>query len=122
MIFPIIGGFSWCNSQVLKRAASVPSRVALDAAGKLADINQATQSQPLSVDITLSAPQTGGLSTSTTDENIKCSTSAPSTEPPLLLRQSNTTPDIQRSGGGGQLLPHLPNITPVRAPTYQGWL
>lgn len=105
---------------MLKRAASVPSRVALDAAGKLAAIDQTTQSQPSSVDRALPAQPTAGLSTSTTDESVKCSTSTPSTEP-LLLRQSTTTPDIQRSGVD-PLLPHLPNITPVRAPTYQGWL
>lgn len=97
---------------MLKRASSVPSRVALDAAGKVAADHHHHHNQ-----------QSSGISPSTTDESVKCQ--MPSTEQ-LLTRQSmgqSTTSRPTSGTGPSELLPNLPNITPVRGhPSYQGWL
>lgn len=100
--------------QILKRASSVPSRVALDPK----DANNASlcttkQDQPIQQESIDTTTIQSGLSQSTTDESVKATTSNETT-----LRQSITTPEMNIN----ELLPHLPNITPVRGHTYQGWL
>lgn len=102
--------------QILKRASSVPSRVALDPKDAInASLCTTKQDQPSQQESIDTPTIQSGLSQSTTDESVKATTSNETT---LVIRQSITTPEMQTS----ELLPHLPNITPVRGHTYQGWL
>lgn len=101
--------------QILKRASSVPSpRVALDPKAAMnASLCTTKQDQPNQQESIDTTTIQSGLSQSTTNESVKATTSNE-----IMLRQSITTPDINPN----ELLPHLPNITPVRGHTYQGWL
>ncbi|XP_037048005.1 transient receptor potential-gamma protein isoform X3 [Bradysia coprophila] len=98
-------------SAILQRASSVPSRVALDpkAANNASSCTTNQQDQPSQQESIDTTTIQSGLSQSTTDESVKATTS----NDPIVLRQTVTTPEV---------LPHLPNITPVRGHNYQGWL
>ena len=123
---------------MLKRASSVPSRGANEPDIELnTNSCDATNNQSDTFDVSTTrtifgAPEstttTKGLTPSTTDESVKClssqqqsSTSSSNIDhhPPTSTQQTNGTQNIN----AGQLLPHLPNITPLRGNTnYQGWL
>lgn len=93
--------FIYISNQMLKRASSVPTRVE-DGEGTS---EQQTKSPESS--------QHEGLTPSTTDESVKCSTTL--LDP--LLRQTHSLTE------SSEPIPHLPNITPVRGHiNYQGWL
>lgn len=88
----------------MKRASSVPSRVE--------DENQGKCDQPIK---SPSSSQHEGLTPSTTDESVKCSTT------PLdpLLRQTHSL----NESSSREPIPQIPNVTPVRGHiNYQGWL
>lgn len=81
-------------------------------------VSQTTNGPKESFDTGTVRHSTSGLTSSTTDESVKglTSSSTPSTS---TINPNQTTSEIN----AGQLLPHLPNITPVRGHTnYQGWL
>lgn len=101
-MLPISGCF-FCIYQMLKRASSVPTRVEDD------DSHGAIGQQKKSPE----SSQHEGLTPSTTDESVKCSTAL--LDP--LLRQTHSLNETNEP------IPHLPNITPVRGHiNYQGWL
>lgn len=98
--------------QLLKRASSVPTRVECEQSEDQQDSLDTTNYQP--------AESSGTRTTvtpSTTDENVRC-ISQPQLDPILSVAYSSSDPASR------ELLPHLPNITPVRGHShYQGgWL
>lgn len=103
--------------QILKRASSVPSRTECDEKLPPADGQQTKPIVPCTTIYQETNERTGGgITPSTTDESVKTTTTTPS-DP--LLRQSTMASD----NATRDLLPHLPNITPVRGHiNYQGWL
>lgn len=87
---------------MLKRASSVPTHVE--------DEQGTSKQQPTK---SPESSQHEGLTPSTTDESVKCSTTL--LDP--LLRQTHSLNE------SSEPIPHLPNITPVRGHlNYQGWL
>lgn len=99
--------------QMLKRASSVPSRSDCDENLPASD-GQQPKPVPCST-IYQETNERAGITPSTTDESVKTST----TPPDPLLRQSAMASD----NAARDLLPHLPNITPVRGHiNFQGWL
>lgn len=111
-------------AKILKRASSVPSRTD-DNDTQLINVTQSTngptEGSGSGITGRTMIRSASGLTPSTTDESVKCSTS---TSPPSSSGGVPTSSNQQTSEiNSGQLLPHLPNITPVRGHTsYQGWL
>lgn len=90
---------------MLKRASSVPTRVECDDNERTAE--QQTKSPESS--------QHEGITPSTTDESVRCSTTLLD---PLLRQTHSLSESVSR-----EPIPQLPNVTPVRGHiNYQGWL
>lgn len=149
--------------KILKRASSVPSRTdePIASVPSVCTINEMDTSTngPLpscGVDGggvgasgdgsggTMVRRSTSGITPSSTDESVKCSTTTSTTTPPsssggggttIIVAASTSSGSSSMAGGpppmasttseisASSLLPHLPNITPVRGhQNYQGWL
>lgn len=115
--------------KILKRASSVPSRsdepepspsVSTIVPGQSSSINEGGY-EGTSAGI---VRRKSGMTPSSTDESIKCSTT-PTTVGAIVTASTSTTNPTSTTSeiNAGSLLPNLPNITPVRGHTnYQGWL
>lgn len=115
--------------KILKRASSVPSRsdehepspsVSTIVPGQSSSVNEGGY-EGTSAGI---VRRKSGISPSSTDESVKCSTTPSPVGAIVIASTSTTNPTSTTSEiNAGSLLPHLPNITPVRGHTnYQGWL
>lgn len=114
----------------MKRASSVPSRSAGDDAklSAVATINHESSKKRNETFDGIVRISGAGLTPSTTDESVRCTTSpqshqSTSSKEMSQQHKSNTMATTTQNINAEQLLPHLPNITPVRGHTnYQGWL